>query len=77
MKLFITNKREFDSLNYTNSFRSYIHSFAYNELLVSISRNTIPTIILVPDSEDLEEIEGVFTFQQKKGEVYFYEYTIS
>lgn len=78
MKLFISNKADFDAqfpenpLNNRCKKGSEIHKSAYAVLSIEIASNHIP-IVLITDYDG----DGLvlFNFQKKIDEVYFYEYT--
>ena len=73
MKLFITNKQEFESqFDFDPSLSRKVHIGAFNELRLSIaSSNSIP-LMLTPNYDH----EGIvlFDFVSKKGDLYFYQF---
>ncbi len=76
MKLFITNKQEFENAFNSLDSNSYgsqiIHSNAYNQLLLSIDvKNCIP-LILTPSYDD--DGIAIFDFVTKKNEIYYYSF---
>lgn len=84
MKLFITNKRDFEAQldcedRFVNTNRdplntNQIHKKAFSQLFKSITEDgNIPVIIF----ERYDSGEGVclFNFVNKKDDIYFYEYT--
>lgn len=81
MKLFITNRSIFENTIENenelkpNGLNPYlIHKKAFNELHTSIiAKNAIPLQIAVTYNDDLNDII-FFDFQNKKGDVYFYEF---
>jgi hypothetical protein len=84
MKLFITNKSEFDkqfddSSRFQNTFRepltsSQIHQRAFNKLKESIDiKHSIPLMLLT--SYDKGEGVCLFNFVNKNQDIYYYEYT--
>jgi len=70
MKLFITNKVEFEDQFPDTS--GEIHKKAFNILRESVSENNIP-IILLADYSDLNC--ALFNFKRILDDVYFYEFT--
>jgi hypothetical protein len=80
MKLFITNKDVFgykiDGHNEQkeNSLNSYlVHKKAFNELQTFIvSKNAIPIQIAISVDDEMNLV--FFEFQNKKGDIYFYEF---
>lgn len=78
MKLFITNKKEFensfDFFEAQNFSSKEIHQFIYNKLFISIStQNSIPIIILQNiDLDGWKDAE--FRFKGIKDDIYFYEF---
>lgn len=81
MKLFITNKSEFEHHfsgcidTYTYLTTKEIHQKAFNILLSSISEGSIPTHILAPYKRDKNrDGDAIFVFKTKKEDVYFYEF---
>lgn len=77
MKLFITNKKEFEDTFDGIDSRSYstkiIHQQAYNTLFRSVNiNNSIPLVIT---SNYDEEGVAIFDFHNYKDDVYFYNYT--
>jgi len=73
MKLFITNKKEFEEM-FTNPIQSReIHIKAFNELKNSLDCHYSIPLVLTPSYDD----EGVvlLNFINRKEDVYFYEYT--
>jgi len=74
MKLFITNKEQFESVfddfNSTSFGSRSIHLSAYNTLFKSIElENSIPITLMV--NYDNDGI-AIFDFITKKGDIYFY-----
>jgi hypothetical protein len=72
MKLFITNKKYFESIFCNNQTTKKVHINAFNELKQSIDvSNSIP-LMLTPNYDD----EGIclFDFINKKDDIYFYEF---
>ena len=81
MKLFITNRTEFENtieneceLN-TRCLNSYlIHKKTFNELSIYInSKNSIPIDIIIDIIGD-EEKYICFTFENKKNDIYYYSF---
>jgi hypothetical protein len=76
MKLFITNKNEFesffDSLNNDTFSTKVIHQDAYNKLFRSINiDNSIP-LTLTPSYDEHGVV--ILDFQTKKDDIYYYTY---
>jgi hypothetical protein len=74
MKLFITNKNDFesifDSLDSTTYSTKVIHQDAYNKLFRSINiDNSIP-LTLTPSYD--EQGVAILDFQTKKDDIYYY-----
>ena len=81
MKLFITNKRDFeshfegctDTLRYLTT--KEIHQKAFNELFVSIGNGLIPLSIMAPYKRDKNaDGDAIFNFENVKGDTYFYSF---
>jgi hypothetical protein len=78
MKLFITNKKELDERFPDDGNKRYktskeIHQEAFRELELSIkAHGTIP-LVLTPEYKDWGCV--LLDFVNKKGSVYFYEFT--
>lgn len=77
MKLFITNKKDFDNVfndEINNRYKTSkeIHQEAFNILKKSLDINNSIPLLLMPSYKD----DGVvlFDFVTKKEDVYFYEY---
>jgi hypothetical protein len=74
MKLFITNKNNFEhAFNYNLELTKKIHIDAFNELKNSIDINNSIPLLLTPSFDDLGLC--LFDFINKKGDVYFYEFS--
>ena len=84
MKLFITNKREFekqfdDPSRFENTFfecftTSKMHKDLFNQLFNQINvENSIPTCLTTPYGNG--EGVAIFDFITKKDEVYYYQYS--
>jgi hypothetical protein len=76
MKLFITNKNDFesifDSLDSTTYSTKVIHQDAYNKLFRSINiDNSIP-LTLTPSYDENGVV--ILDFQTKKDDIYYYTY---
>lgn len=69
MKLFITNKEDFDK-DFPSS-QGTIHKIAYNYLLQSIAYDDSPPDV-IELTYDMNEIS--FHFLNEKNDIYFYEY---
>ncbi len=83
MKLFITNQRDFkeqfDDEFLQNSVRKYftsseIHKKTFSVLFESVNKNNSIPIIITTEYGEGEGV-AIFIFQNKKDEVYFYEYS--
>lgn len=84
MKLFITNKVEFenqfDDENRFNSTRGCfssreIHKLAFTNLSKSIDINNAIPVLLTSLYDEVGEGMCLFTFETKKGDIYYYNYT--
>lgn len=84
MKLFITNKsdfeNQFDDENRFNSFRrnfssSEIHKIAYTKLSKSIDIDHVIPLLLIAEYDEVGEGICLFNFETKKGDIYYYNYT--
>lgn len=78
MKLFITNKKKLDETfpdEYNNRYKTSkeIHQEAFRELELSINANNSIPLCLTPSYKDLGCV--LLDFVNKKGDVYFYEFT--
>jgi len=83
MKLFITNKKEFeetfDNERLLNSTRNEltskeIHKNAYDILYSSVNVDQVIPLGIITNYDDGEGVV-VFVFNNKKDDVYFYEYS--
>lgn len=78
MKLFITNKKELDSMFPEDGNNRYktskeIHKEAFKELELSINTKSSIPLCLTPSYKDLGYV--LLDFVNKKEDVYFYEFS--